>query len=84
MPRRRLRNPSIIQNNPNSEETNSEQQTAIGSSNVPETPDEPAKIQTESGGTHRGRGRTLFKDLYELNPVERVKVSRNNLGQPVG
>ncbi|MFQ6669126.1 hypothetical protein Gotur_034499 [Gossypium turneri] len=29
----------------------------------------------------RGRRRTLLKDLYELNPVERVKVSRNNLGQ---
>ncbi|MFQ6642634.1 hypothetical protein Gotur_018289, partial [Gossypium turneri] len=27
---------------------------------------------------------TLLKDLYELNPIERVKVSRNNLGQPVG
>ncbi|PPS17044.1 hypothetical protein GOBAR_AA03531 [Gossypium barbadense] len=68
MPRRRLRNLSIVQNNPNSEETNSEQQTAIGSSNVPKTPDEPVEVQ----------------NLYELNPVERVKVSRNNLGQPVG
>ncbi|MFQ6641293.1 hypothetical protein Gotur_014958, partial [Gossypium turneri] len=27
---------------------------------------------------------TQLKELYELNPVERVKVSRNNLGQPVG
>ncbi|PPS13528.1 hypothetical protein GOBAR_AA07059 [Gossypium barbadense] len=26
----------------------------------------------------------LLKDLYELNPVERVKVSRNSHGQPVG
>ncbi|KHG22183.1 putative polyketide synthase 39 [Gossypium arboreum] len=84
MPRRRLRDLSIVQNTPNSEETNSEQQTAIGSSNVSETPDEPAKIQTESCGTRRGRRPTLLKDLYELNPVERVKVSRNNLGQPVG
>ncbi|KHG12409.1 ATP-dependent helicase/deoxyribonuclease subunit B [Gossypium arboreum] len=32
----------------------------------------------------RGRGRTLLKDLYELNPAERVKVSRNSHGQPVG
>ncbi|PPS03707.1 hypothetical protein GOBAR_AA16959 [Gossypium barbadense] len=38
----------------------------------------------ESGGTRRGRGRTLLKDLYELNPVKRVKVSRNSHGQPVG
>ncbi|MFQ6631389.1 hypothetical protein Gotur_008692, partial [Gossypium turneri] len=27
---------------------------------------------------------TLLKDLYELNFVERVKVARNNLGQPIG
>ncbi|KAK5845411.1 hypothetical protein PVK06_001595 [Gossypium arboreum] len=39
---------------------------------------------TESGGTRRGRGRTLLEDLYDLNPVERVKVSRNSHGQPVG
>ncbi|KAK5840210.1 hypothetical protein PVK06_009097 [Gossypium arboreum] len=39
---------------------------------------------TESGGMRRGRERTLLKDLYNLNPVERVKVSRNSHGQPVG
>ncbi|PPR97061.1 hypothetical protein GOBAR_AA23606 [Gossypium barbadense] len=32
----------------------------------------------------RGRGRTLLKDLYDLNPIECVKVSRNSHGQPVG
>ncbi|MFQ6653674.1 hypothetical protein Gotur_024945 [Gossypium turneri] len=84
MPRRRLRDLSIVQNTPNSEETNSEQQTAIGSSNVSNTPNETAEIQTESGGMRRGRGRMLLKDLYELNPVERVKVCRNNFGQHVG
>ncbi|PPR84644.1 hypothetical protein GOBAR_AA36071 [Gossypium barbadense] len=46
MPRRRLLDLSIIQNPPNSEETNSEQQTAIGFSNVPNTVDEPAEIQS--------------------------------------
>ncbi|KAK5833704.1 hypothetical protein PVK06_017558 [Gossypium arboreum] len=66
------------------EEANSEQQTVVGSSNVLKTLDEPAKFQTESGGTSRGRGRTLLKDLYDLNPVECVKVSRNSYGQPVG
>ncbi|XP_016739684.1 uncharacterized protein [Gossypium hirsutum] len=84
MPRRRLRDLSIVQITPNSEETNSEQQTAIGSSNVPNTPDEPVEFQTESGGTHRGRGRALLKDLYELDPIERVKVCRKSFGQPVG
>ncbi|PPS17913.1 hypothetical protein GOBAR_AA02662 [Gossypium barbadense] len=82
--RRRLRDLSIVQNSPNLEEINSEQQTTIGSSNVPETPNEPAEIQTESGGSRRTQGHTLLKDLYELNPVERVKVSRKNLGQLVG
>ncbi|PPR86848.1 hypothetical protein GOBAR_AA33843 [Gossypium barbadense] len=70
----------IVQNTPNSEKANSEQQTVVGSSNVPETLDKPAEFQTESGGTRRGRGPTLLKDLYDLNPVERVKVSRNSHG----
>ncbi|KHG18345.1 hypothetical protein F383_22222 [Gossypium arboreum] len=65
MRRRRLRDISIIQNTPNSEEANSEQQTVIGSSNVPETLDEPEEFQTKSGATSRGRGRTMLKDLYD-------------------
>ncbi|KAG8486362.1 hypothetical protein CXB51_019841 [Gossypium anomalum] len=73
MRRRRLQDLSIVQNTPNSEEGNSEQQTVVGSSNVPETLDEPGEFQTKSGGTRRGRGRTPLKDLYDLNPVERVK-----------
>ncbi|MFQ6663957.1 hypothetical protein Gotur_031240 [Gossypium turneri] len=48
MPRRRLQDLSIIQNPPNSKETNSEQQTAIGSSNVSNTADDPTKIQRGS------------------------------------
>ncbi|KAG8474834.1 hypothetical protein CXB51_031517 [Gossypium anomalum] len=84
MRRRRLRDLSIVQNTPNSKKANSEQQTVVGSSNVPETLDEPAEFQTESGGTRRGQGHTLLKDLYDLNPVECVKVSRNSHGQPVG
>ncbi len=112
MPRRILRDLSIVQNTPNSEETNSEQQTAIGSSNVPITPEDPTEVQSnftfnlhacwliidlffkflyynipfvaENGGTRRGRGRTLLRELYELDPVERVKVCRNSFGQPVG
>ncbi|PPR89859.1 hypothetical protein GOBAR_AA30825 [Gossypium barbadense] len=82
MRRRRLRDLSIVQNTPNSEEANSEQQTLIGSSNVLETLDEPAEFQTESGGTRRGRGRTLLEDLYDLNPVECVKEVSS--GQKVG
>ncbi|MBA0876441.1 hypothetical protein Goshw_021417, partial [Gossypium schwendimanii] len=74
MSRRRLRDLSIIQNPPNSKETNSDQQTAIGSLNVLNTVDEPVEIQR----------RTLLKDLYDLNSIERVKVSRNNHGQPIG
>ncbi|KHG07936.1 Glutamyl-tRNA reductase [Gossypium arboreum] len=74
MPRRRLQDLSIIQNPPNSKETNSDQQTTIGSSNVPNTIDESVEIQRH----------TLLKDLYDLNFVERVKVSRNSHGQPIG
>ncbi|KHG22860.1 hypothetical protein F383_29606 [Gossypium arboreum] len=69
MRRRILRDLSIVQNTPNSEEANSEEQTVVGSSNVPKTLDELAEFQTESGGTRRGRRRTLLKDLYELNPA---------------
>ncbi|KHF99837.1 Alanine--tRNA ligase, mitochondrial [Gossypium arboreum] len=39
---------------------------------------------SESGATCRGRRRTMLKDLYDLDPVEHVKVSRNSHGQPVG
>ncbi|KAG8481198.1 hypothetical protein CXB51_026013 [Gossypium anomalum] len=76
MRRRRLRGLSIVQNTPNSEEGNSEQQTAVGSSNVPETLDEPEEFQVmlpENGGTRRVRGRTLLSDLYDLDPANRVK-----------
>ncbi|KHG05220.1 thrS [Gossypium arboreum] len=48
MPRRRLRDLSIVQNTTNLEETNSEQKTTIGSSNVPNTPDELAETQTRN------------------------------------
>ncbi|PPD93530.1 hypothetical protein GOBAR_DD09533 [Gossypium barbadense] len=59
---------------PNSAETNNtEQQTAIGSLNVPVTPEEPIEVQTETGGTWRVRGLTLLRDLYELDPVGRVQ-----------
>ncbi|KAH1064624.1 hypothetical protein J1N35_029611 [Gossypium stocksii] len=71
MVRRKLRDLTIVQNNPNSEEGNSEQQTIVGSS-------------TESVGTRRGRGRTLLTNLYDLAPTERVKVRRNNHSQLVG
>ncbi|MFQ6666620.1 hypothetical protein Gotur_032908 [Gossypium turneri] len=53
MLRRRLRDLSIIQNPPNSEEINSEQQIAIGSSNVPNTTDEPTKIQSNLNSVER-------------------------------
>ncbi|TYG64344.1 hypothetical protein ES288_D06G100300v1 [Gossypium darwinii] len=84
MPRRKMRDVGIVQNAPNSAETNSEQRTAIGSSNVPNTLEDPTEVQTENGGTRRGRVCTLLRELYELDPAERVKVGRNSFGQPVG
>ncbi|MFQ6623936.1 hypothetical protein Gotur_004377 [Gossypium turneri] len=74
MPRRRLRDLSIIQNPPNSEETNSEQQVAIGSLNVPNTANKPVEIQTENSGRRKTQGRMLLKDLYELNSIERANL----------
>ncbi|MFQ6622857.1 hypothetical protein Gotur_001566 [Gossypium turneri] len=85
MPRRPVRAHSIVQGTPNSVETNStEQQTTIGSSNVLVTLEEHTEAQTETAGTRRVRRRTLLRDLYDINPVERVQVSSNRFGQPVG
>ncbi|PPD84858.1 hypothetical protein GOBAR_DD18194 [Gossypium barbadense] len=59
MPRRKVRSHRIVQGTPNSAKTNStEQQTAIGFSNIPVTPEEPIEVQNETGGTRRGRERT--------------------------
>lgn len=45
MPRRKILRGSIVQNYPNSTETNStEQQTVIGSSNVPITAEDPTEV----------------------------------------
>ncbi|PPS19340.1 hypothetical protein GOBAR_AA01234 [Gossypium barbadense] len=48
MPRRRLRDLSIVQNTTNSEEVSTEQQTVVGSSSVPETFDESVEFQKVS------------------------------------
>ncbi|PPD98949.1 hypothetical protein GOBAR_DD04035 [Gossypium barbadense] len=51
MPRRKVRSHRIVQGTPNSAETNStEQQTAIGSSNVPVTPEEPIEMKLVGRG----------------------------------
>ncbi|KHG00144.1 putative polyketide synthase 38 [Gossypium arboreum] len=47
MRRRRLRDLSIVQTTPNSEEANSEHQTVVGSSNMPEILDKPGEFQRE-------------------------------------
>ena len=47
MPRRKISRGNIDQNDPNSIETNStEQQTVIGSSNIPITPEDPTEVQS--------------------------------------
>ncbi|XP_040965183.1 uncharacterized protein [Gossypium hirsutum] len=85
MRRRKVRQLSLVPGTPNSAETNStDQQTAIGSKNISITPEKPTEIQIENGGTRGVRGCTLLKDLYELDPAERVKVCSNSFGQPVG
>ncbi|PPR90896.1 hypothetical protein GOBAR_AA29789 [Gossypium barbadense] len=49
MPRRRLRDLSIVQNTTNSKEVSTEQQTVVGSSSVPETLDESVEFQSYLG-----------------------------------
>ncbi|MFQ6641802.1 hypothetical protein Gotur_016469 [Gossypium turneri] len=39
---------------------------------------------TNLGGRRKTQGRTLLKDLYELNSIERVTVDKNSYGQPIG
>ena len=47
MPKRKILRGSIVQNDPNSTETNStEQQTTIGSSNVLIAPEDPTEVQS--------------------------------------
>ncbi|PPS00094.1 hypothetical protein GOBAR_AA20575 [Gossypium barbadense] len=77
MPRRRLRDLSIVQNTTNSEEV-------LNSRQLLDLQAYRRHLTTENGGTRRGRGRTLLTDLYNLNSVEHVKVTRNSHGQPVG
>ncbi|KHG20900.1 Myosin tail region-interacting MTI1 [Gossypium arboreum] len=52
--------------------------------NVIQIPPNSEETNTENGGRRKTRGRTLLKDLYNLNSVEHVKVSRNSQGQPIG
>ncbi|MFQ6640558.1 hypothetical protein Gotur_015766 [Gossypium turneri] len=76
MPRRRLRDLSVIQNPPNSKETNSDQKTAIGSSNVPNTIDKPEKFALEVSDNYmkkalgkkwRDHKSTLKKEYFKKN-----------------
>ncbi|MFQ6661184.1 hypothetical protein Gotur_029419 [Gossypium turneri] len=83
MPRRKLRDLSIVQNTPNSEETNSEQQTAIGSSNVPNTLDKPARFVLEVSDNYvkkalgkrwRDHKSTLKKDYFKTKTTLEEKL----------
>ncbi|KHG04029.1 Hydrogenase expression/formation hupH [Gossypium arboreum] len=84
MPRRRLRDLSIIQNPLNSEETNSEQQTTIEPFNVLNTADETAEIQSNLkvvGGTK------LEEELSSGQKVGRLQLfditHRKKDGSPI-
>ncbi|MFQ6651296.1 hypothetical protein Gotur_023653 [Gossypium turneri] len=76
MPRRRLQDLNIIQIPPNSKETNSDQKTAIKSSNVPNTVDEPEKFTLEVSDNYvkkalakkwRDHKSTLKKEYFKKN-----------------
>ncbi|KAH7653182.1 putative transposase Ptta/En/Spm plant protein [Dioscorea alata] len=38
----------------------------------------------DNAGRHKGRGRTTLKELWAMPPEEKVLVSANRLGQPIG
>ncbi|MFQ6667091.1 hypothetical protein Gotur_033226 [Gossypium turneri] len=65
--RRRLRDLNIIQIPPNSEETNSDQHTAIGSSDVLNIVDEPVEIQTKNGPLQEPRVLAGYLGIIERN-----------------
>ncbi|KAL4311809.1 hypothetical protein GQ457_01G022400 [Hibiscus cannabinus] len=66
------------------EETNTDDFIATGSSEVPETVENVEIEGSQNGERRRTRGRTTLTELYQLPPGERVKVSRNEFGQPIG
>ncbi|KAL4273572.1 hypothetical protein GQ457_13G027140 [Hibiscus cannabinus] len=83
MSRRKISSLRIIRDPPPESESMTEDVGGIGSSNVPETP-EDIEIEGATDGRRRTRGRTTLTDLYNLPPGERVKVSSNSRGQPIG
>ncbi|GMI70113.1 hypothetical protein HRI_000680600 [Hibiscus trionum] len=83
MPRRKLSDRRIVQVPRDGEETNDDDLSGVGSSQVPETV-ENIEIDGGNGRSRKSRGRTALNDLYNLPTGERVKVSRNDVGQPIG
>ncbi|KAL4297929.1 hypothetical protein GQ457_12G002640 [Hibiscus cannabinus] len=83
MLRRKLSSLQIIRDPPPESESMTEDVGGIGSSDVLETL-EDIEIEGANGGRRRTRGRTTLPDLYNLPPGERVKVSSNSNGQPIG
>ncbi|GMI88844.1 hypothetical protein HRI_002553700 [Hibiscus trionum] len=81
MPRRKLSDLRIVQVPREEEVSNNEGVSGVGSSQVPETVEE---TQVEVGQRRKSRGRTMLTGLYNLPPGERVQVSRNDAGQPIG
>ncbi|GMJ00329.1 hypothetical protein HRI_003702100 [Hibiscus trionum] len=81
MPRRKLSDLRIVQVPREEEVSNNEGVSGVRSSEVPETVEE---TQVEVGQRRKSRGRTMLTGLYNLPPGERVQVSRNDAGQPIG
>ncbi|GMI71152.1 hypothetical protein HRI_000784500 [Hibiscus trionum] len=84
MPRRKLSDLRIVQVPREEEVSNNEGVSGVGSSQVPETVEETQETQVEVGQRRKSRGRTMLTGLYNLPPGERVQVSRNDAGQPIG
>ncbi|KAE8702328.1 UDP-glycosyltransferase 73C5-like [Hibiscus syriacus] len=84
MPRRKINDLRVVRASEDHEERNNKESHAPESSEVPKTVEEDIEIQIENAGTRKTRGHTTLKELYQLPPGHRVKVSRNDADQPIG
>ncbi|KAE8681353.1 hypothetical protein F3Y22_tig00111330pilonHSYRG00281 [Hibiscus syriacus] len=74
----------IVQASLEDEETSNDESSGAGSFEISITVEKAVQIEVENGGRCKTRGRITLKELYELPYGNHVKVSRNDVGQPIG
>ncbi|KAH7674544.1 putative transposase Ptta/En/Spm plant protein [Dioscorea alata] len=73
---------SSADSNHNEQEANQNNSTRL--ENVPVVNEAENLNAFDSNGQQKKRGRTTLKELWSLPPEERIVVSANHLGQPIG